>query len=61
MSFAKPVVAILLCYVMALPGFAQKPDLNGGSHGVFQWLTNNYITHPLGERQLRGFARASKS
>src|ERR1039457_1403579 len=45
MSLAKSVVAILLCCVMALPGFGQTPESTGGNHGLFQWLTNNYVTH----------------
>lgn len=47
MSFAKSVVAILLCYAIALPGFAQAPASPNESHGVFQWLSHNYVTHPM--------------
>jgi outer membrane protein len=45
MSLAKSVVAILLCCVMALPGFAQTPESTGGNHGFFNWLSNNYTAH----------------
>ena len=61
MSFAKSVVAILLCYVIALPGFAQTPELSGGNHGFFSWLTNNYVPHPTAERQSSKIRRAWKS
>jgi outer membrane protein TolC len=47
MSFAKSVVTILLCYAIALPGFAQTPENTGQSHGLFQWLTNNYTAHSM--------------
>jgi len=47
MSFAKPFLAILLCDLMALPGFAQSPQVAGEDHGFFRWLTTNYVTHPM--------------
>ena len=34
---------------MALPGFGQTPETAGGNHGLFQWLTNNYTPHPMGD------------
>ena len=47
MSFAKSVIAIVLCCMMALPGFAQAPKSAGENHGFFHWLTDNYTPHPL--------------
>ncbi|SPE26772.1 Outer membrane efflux protein [Candidatus Sulfopaludibacter sp. SbA6] len=47
MSFAKSFLAILLCCAIALPGFAQTPELSGGNHHFFSWITNNYVGHPL--------------
>jgi outer membrane protein len=60
MSFAKSVVAILLCYAIALPGFAQTPETTGGSHGVFQWLTNNYTPHPIANVSFEDSPRIEK-
>src|SRR6185369_14344945 len=45
--FVKSCVAILLCYTIALPGFAQTPSSAGEHHGFFTWLTNNYTPHPI--------------
>ena len=47
MSFAKSLLATVLCCVMACPGFAQTPELAGHKGGFFSWLTNNYTPHPL--------------
>jgi len=47
MSFAKPFVAILLCALLASPTFAQTPELSGGGHHFFSFLTHNYEPHPL--------------
>ncbi|HYW46459.1 MAG TPA: TolC family protein [Bryobacteraceae bacterium] len=48
MSFTRSFVAVLLCYAIALPGFAQTPEVTRGpGHGIFGWLTNNYTAHAL--------------
>lgn len=47
MSFAKSLLAILLCFALALPGFAQTPEPSGDHHGFFNWLTRNYSPHPI--------------
>ncbi len=47
MSFARSLVAILLCYTIALPGFAQTPESAGEHHGFFTWLTGNYTPHAI--------------
>src|SRR5436305_13372936 len=48
MSFTKSLIALLLCYAVAMPGFCQTPEVSGGSHGSFvNWFTYNYSPHPL--------------
>jgi outer membrane protein TolC len=48
MPFAKSVVAILLCSAVALPGFAQTPEITRGpSHGIMGWFEGNYVAHPV--------------
>jgi hypothetical protein len=47
MSFAKSLVAILLCCTLALPGFGQTPEPAGEHRGFFAWLTGNYTPHPV--------------
>ncbi|MBZ5622072.1 MAG: TolC family protein [Acidobacteriia bacterium] len=60
MSFAKSVVAILLCCMIALPGFAQTPESTGRDHGVFSWLTNNYTPHPISKVSFEDSPRIDK-
>ena len=44
MSRFKPIVAVMLCYVMALPVFAQTPEIKGASYkGMFYRLTRDYL------------------
>ena len=39
----KPIVATILCYVLALPLFAQTPEIKGSSYrGFFYPITRNY-------------------
>jgi outer membrane protein len=39
----KPIVAVILCYAMALPMFAQTPEIKGSTdRGLFYRLTKNY-------------------
>src|SRR5436305_14427532 len=59
MHFAKSFVAILLCYGIALPGFAQTPENRGGNR-VFQWPTNNYVTHPVSNVSFEDSPRIEK-
>ena len=48
MPFAKSVVVILLCYAVALPGFAQTPEVSRGpSHGIMGWFEGNYVAHQV--------------
>ncbi len=44
----KSVVAILLCFLLALPAFSQTPELRGSNRGGFiSWFTNNYTPHSV--------------
>jgi len=48
MPFARSVVAILLCCAVALPGFAQTPEISRGpSHGLTGWFSGNYVAHQV--------------
>ena len=48
MSFARSVVVILLCSAVALPGFAQTPEITRGpTHGLIGWFEGNYVAHPV--------------
>ncbi|MGA2725130.1 MAG: TolC family protein [Bryobacteraceae bacterium] len=48
MPFARPVVVILLCCAVALPGFAQTPEVSRGpSHGIMGWFEGNYVAHQV--------------
>src|SRR6185369_7014326 len=60
MSFVKSFVAILLCCVLALPGFAQTPESAGENHGFFHWLTNNYSPHTVANVSFEDSPRMEK-
>jgi outer membrane protein len=61
MSFVKSSLAIILCGAIALPGFAQTPELSGGgNHGFFSWLTHNYVGHPLPQASFEDSPRLEK-
>ena len=60
MSFAKPFLAILLSFAIALPGFAQTPELSGGTHNFFSWITDNYVGHPLPRASFEDSPRLEK-
>ena len=52
MSIARPAAAILLCYSIALPGFAQTQaqtsDVSGfRDRPVISWLSRNYLPRPV--------------
>src|SRR5258708_39757407 len=53
-------VAVLLCYGIALPGFAQTPESTGGNHGFFNWMTNNYTPHPISNVSFEDSPRIEK-
>src|SRR5262245_46843336 len=49
MSLIRPFLAVLLCFAVALPGFAQSVQITGERpRGFVNWLTNNYVPHPIG-------------
>jgi outer membrane protein len=61
MSFAKSVVSLLLCFALALPGFAQKGGLySGENHGIIGWFSNNYQTHPIAQTSYADSLRLEK-
>jgi outer membrane protein TolC len=44
MSRLKPIVAVILCYAMALPMFAQTPEIKASSYrGFFYGVAKNYL------------------
>jgi outer membrane protein len=46
MRSVKSIVAAVLCLMMALPGFAQTPQITGErTPGIIGWFTNNYTSH----------------
>src|ERR1051326_3161100 len=48
MSFTRSLLALLLSYVLAAPGFAQTHQVTGERpHGLVPWFTNNYTPHPV--------------
>ncbi|MGA9626092.1 MAG: TolC family protein [Bryobacteraceae bacterium] len=61
MPFARSVVAILLCCVVALPGFAQTPEITRGpSHGIMGWFEGNYVAHPVAKISFEDSPRIDK-
>jgi len=60
MTFAKSLVATLLCCLMAVPVVAQQPDVNGGNRGFFHWLSSNYTTHPVANVSFEDSPRMEK-
>jgi len=48
MSYARSLLAVILCYAVAAPGFAQTHEITGDRpHGMVPWFTNNYTAHPV--------------
>src|ERR1043165_2287955 len=48
MSFARSLLAVVLCYALALPGFAQTHSITGDRpHGLIPWFSNNYTPHAV--------------
>ena len=61
MSRAKAALAIWLCLAVALPGFAQTPEISGVSHrSFFSWFTWNYEPHPVQNVTLEDSPRLDK-
>src|SRR5216110_3435595 len=48
MSSARSYVAIVLCLLLAAPGFAQTSSVTGErNHGIPGWFSNNYTAHSM--------------
>ena len=48
MSIARSFIAILICQILALPGFAQTYAITGERHGGFlDWFADDYRAHPI--------------
>jgi outer membrane protein len=47
MPSVRSLLAVVLCLMIALPGFAQTPQLSSSDHGFFNWFTKNYTAHPV--------------
>ncbi len=61
MPFARSVVVILLCSAVALPGFAQTPEITRGpSHGIMGWFEGNYVAHPVAKISFEDSPRIDK-
>src|SRR5215831_17211951 len=61
MLFAKSFLAILLCLLMAAPGFGQSYQITGQrNHGIINWFTNNYTTHPIPKSSFEDSPRIDK-
>ena len=62
MSFARTFLSVLLCYAMALPGFAQQKSglYTGEEHGIAGWFSNNYRAHPVAETNYTDSLRLEK-
>jgi outer membrane protein TolC len=61
MSLIRSFLAVLLCYAVALPGFAQTIQLTGERpRGFVPWLTNNYVAHPVANISFEDSPRLDK-
>ncbi len=61
MSFARSKLSLLLCFALALPGFAQKESLyTGENHGIIGWFANNYQAHPIAQTNYADSLRLEK-
>jgi outer membrane protein TolC len=61
MLSAKSSLAIFLCLLTAAPGFGQSYQITGQrNHGIFNWLANNYTTHPIPRTSFEDSPRMDK-
>jgi outer membrane protein len=62
MSHVKSSVAVLLCLVLALPGFAQQRETlyTNTGHGLFNWFSGNYTAHPVAQVSYEDSPRLDK-
>src|SRR5438552_7703837 len=47
MSRVQPPIAVILCFLLALPVFAQTPEINASNHGRFGEIFRNYMPRPV--------------
>src|SRR5262245_55254800 len=61
MSLVRPFLAVLLCFAVAMPGFAQSVQITGERpRGLVNWLTNNYVAHPTAKVSFEDSPRIEK-
>ncbi len=61
MSIARSFIAILICQILALPGFAQTYAITGERHGGFlDWFADNYRAHPISSTSFEDSPRIDK-
>jgi outer membrane protein len=60
MSRMKPLVAVILCYVIAFPMFGQTPELKVADHGFLSELFRSYIPHPIAKISFEDSPRIEK-
>src|SRR3954452_3258381 len=61
MSSARSYLAIVLCLLMAVPTFAQTPQITGEpNHGILGWFSNNYTAHPMANPSFEDSPRLDK-
>ncbi len=61
MRSAKSYVAIVLCLLMAVPTFAQTPQITGErNHGILGWFSSNYTAHPMARPSFEDSPRLDK-
>jgi outer membrane protein TolC len=60
MSRLKPLVAVILCCVIAFPVFGQTPELKVTDHGFLSELFRSYIPHPVAKISFADSPRIEK-
>src|SRR6476659_7656586 len=61
MSSARSYLTVVLCLLMAIPSFAQTPQITGEpSHGVAGCVSNNYRAHPMANPSFEDSPRLDK-
>src|SRR6478735_7332421 len=61
MSSARSYLAVVLCLLMAIPSFAQTPQITGEPHhGILGWFSNNYRAHSMANSSFEDSQRLDK-
>jgi len=60
MSRLKPLVAVILCCVIAFPVFGQTPELKVTDHGFLSEVFRSYIPHPVSQISFADSPRIEK-